>query len=91
LRDAISTTTRCHPMGEQREHRAPVHVHPTLTSELSTRTPPMVRFSGPEDGLTTSATRTDARAQATGVSHSSVIEATFLLDRVRPFHSPCGE
>jgi hypothetical protein len=44
----------------------------------------MARFSELEDGLTTSATRTDARAQATGVSHSSVIEATFLLDRVRP-------
>jgi hypothetical protein len=43
----------------------------------------MARFSELEDGLTTSATRTDARAQAAGVDHSSVIEATFLLDRVR--------
>jgi hypothetical protein len=66
LRDTTLPTTSCPPMGEQHEHRAPVHVHPTRASELSTRTPPMARFSEPEDGLTTSATRTDARAQARG-------------------------
>jgi hypothetical protein len=70
------------PMGEERAP-SPRSRSSDAASELSTRTTPMARFFELEDGLTTSATRTDARAQTTGVSHSSVIEATFLLDRVR--------